>query len=77
MVIFHNTVQTAIPPSSNTHTQSLLTGPAEVPDVISTDKAAEEHKRALSLRYEGRQKRGWGEGGETKFGRGEMPRKLQ
>lgn len=52
MVIFHNTVQTAIPPSSNTHTQSLLTGPAEVPDVISTDKAAEEHKRALSLRYE-------------------------
>lgn len=35
----------------HTHTQSLLTGPAEVPGVISTDKAAEEHKRALSLRY--------------------------
>lgn len=43
----------------HTHTQSLLTGPAEVPDVISRDKAAEEHKGALSLSYEGK------EGGQT------------
>lgn len=52
MVIFHGAVQTATPPAQ-THTQPLLTGPAEVPDVISRDKAAEQHKGALSLWYGG------------------------
>lgn len=46
-------------PSCNKH--SLLT--RVVPDIISRDKAAEEHKGALSLSYEGRESLGdkrWG-----------------
>lgn len=52
---------------THTHTCTLVTGAAGVPNIISRE-AAEEHKGALSLNYEGRE-RGGKEG--EKVGRGE------